>query len=133
MFGEVFTVICALLGIIVLIFLAFYADGWLRKRFNIGGFSASGQRTVKIIEYTGIAQDKQLMIVSVGKKIMLLGVTANSVSKICDLDEEDLVTPDEGMTSESGFMQSLKKVFAEKNKDAGNKSEEDLRNEKDEF
>lgn len=133
MFGEVFTAICALLGIIVLIFLAFYAAGWLRKRLNIGGFSASGQRTVKIIEYTGIAQDKQLMVVSVGKKLMLLGVTPNSISKICDLDEEDLTVKDEGIPSESGFLGNLKKVFAEKNQDAGNKSEEDLRNEKDEF
>ena len=133
MFGEVFTVICALLGIIGLMFLAFYAARWLNKRFNIGGFSASGQKTVRIIEYTGIAQDKQLMVVSVGKKLMLLGVTANSINKICDLDEEDLAVPDEGSLSESGFMQNLKKVFAEKNQDAGNKSEEDLRNEKDEF
>ena len=133
MFGEVFTVICALLGIIGLMFLAFYAARWLNKRFNIGGFSASGQRTVKIIEYTGIAQDKQLMVVSVGKKLMLLGVTPNSITKICDLDEEDLAVKDEDSLSESGFMQNLKKVFAEKNQDAGNKSEEDLRNEKDEF
>lgn len=133
MFGEVFTVICALLGIIGLMFLAFYAARWLNKRFNIGGFSTSGQRTVRIIEYIGIAQDKQLMVVSAGKKLMLLGVTPNSISKICDLDEEDLAVKDEGIPSESGFMQNLKKVFAEKNQDAGNKSEEDLRNEKDEF
>ena len=133
MFGEVFTVICALLGIIGLMFLSFYAARWLNKRFNIGGFSTSGQRTVRIIEYTSIAQDKQLMIVAVGRKIMLLGVTANSVNKICDLDEEDLICKDTEPASESGFMQSLKKVFAEKNQDAGNKSEEDLRNEKDDF
>ena len=133
MFGEVFTVICALLGIIGLMFLAFYAARWLNKRFNIGGFSASGQKTVRIIEYISIAQDKQLMIVAVGKKTMLLGVTANSVNKICDLDEEDLVCNDTEPASGSGFMQSLKKVFAEKNQDAGNKSEEDLRNEKDDF
>ena len=133
MFGEVFTVICALLGIIGLMFLAFYAARWLNKRFNIGGFSASGQKTVRILEYIAIAQDKQLMIVAVGKKIMLLGVTANSVNKICDLDEEDLIPADPNSSSESGFMQSLKKVFAEKNQDAGNKSEEDLRNEKDDF
>ncbi|MCH5193180.1 MAG: flagellar biosynthetic protein FliO [Oscillospiraceae bacterium] len=134
MFGEVFTVICALLGVIGLMILGFYAARWLNKRFNIGGFSTSGQRTVKIIEYTGIAQDKQLMIVSVGKKIMLLGVTPTSVNKICDLDEEDLAVPDgEDAESGSGFMQSLKKAFAEKNQDAGNKSEKDLRNEKDDF
>lgn len=133
MFGEVFTVICALLGIIGLMFLAFYAARWLNKRFNIGGFSASGQKTVRILEYIAIAQDKQLMIVAIGKKIMLLGVTANSVNKICDLDEDDLIPADPDSSSESGFMQSLKKVFAEKNQDAGNKSEEDLRNEKEDF
>ncbi|MCH5347881.1 MAG: flagellar biosynthetic protein FliO [Oscillospiraceae bacterium] len=133
MFGEVFTVICALLGIIGLMFLAFYAARWLNKRFNIGGFSASGQKTVRILEYIAIAQDKQLMIVAIGKKIMLLGVTANSVNKICDLDEDDLIPADPDPSSESGFMQSLKKVFAEKNQDAGNKSEEDLRNEKEDF
>ena len=133
MFGEVFTVICALLGVVGLIFLGFYTAGWLRKRFNIGGFSASGQRTVKIIEYIGIAQDKQLMIVSVGNKIMLLGVTPNSVNKICDLDEDDLVSNDGESSSESGIMQSFKKIFAEKKQDAGSESEEDVRNEKDDF
>ena len=133
MFGEVFTAICALLGIIVLIFLAFYAAGWLRKRFNIGGFSASGQKTVRILEYISIAQDKQLMVVSVGKKLMLLGVTPNSVNKICDLDEDDLVSNDGESSSESGIMQSFKKIFAEKKQDAGSESEEDVRNEKDDF
>ena len=133
MFGEVFTVICALLGIIGLMFLAFFAARWLNKRFNIGGFSASGQKNVRILEYIGIAQDKQLMIVSVGKKIMLLGVTPNSVNKICDLDEEDLVCNDGDAPVGSGFMQSLKKAFAEKKQDAGSESEEDVRNEKDDF
>ena len=74
------------------------------------------------------------MIVSVGKKYMLLGVTPNSVNKICDIDEEDLAVSGGDTPSESGFMQSLKKAFAEKNQDAGNKSsEKDLRNEKDDF
>lgn len=132
MFSEVFTVICALLGIIGLIFLAYFAARWLNKRFNMGGF-AYGQRTVKIIECVSIAQDKQLMIVAVGRKNMLIGVTPNAVTKICDLDEEDMPAPESGDASaESGFMRSFKKVFAEKNQD-GSKAEEELRNEKDDF
>lgn len=133
MFGEVFTVICALLGIIGLIFLAFFAAKWLNRRFNIGGFGLSEQRTVKIIECVSIAQDKQLMIVSVGRKNMLLGVTPNTVSKICDLDEEDLPPKSGDIPPETTFMQSLKKAFAEKKQNAGNKAEEDLRNENDDF
>ena len=118
-------------------FLTFFAARWLNNRFHTGAFG-SGQRTVKIIECIGIAQDKQLMIVTVGSKTMLLGVTPNSVSKICDLDEEDLAVPEGTDTSsESGFMKSLKKAFAERNRNAESKPDtpykEDGRNEKDDF
>lgn len=137
MFSEVFSVICALLGCIGLIVLAGFASRWLHNRFNTGTFG-SGQRTVKIIECIGIAQDKQLMIVSVGRKFMLLGVTPNSVDKICDLDEEDLSLPeDSGIASESGFMKSLKKAFAERNESKESNPDtlykEDERDEKDDF
>ena len=134
MFSEIFPVICALLGIIVLMILMCFAARWLHNRFNTGMFG-SGQRTVKIIECIGIAQDKQLMIVSVGRKIMLLGVTPNSVNKICDLEEEDLLSEENGnIPSESGFMKSLKKAFEERNRTGENESDtlykEDGRNEK---
>lgn len=114
MFSEAFTVICALLGIIGLIFLAFWASAWLRKRFGTGGFGSAG-RIIKVRECMGIAQDKQLMIVTVGSKTMLIGVTQSAVTKICDLDEEDLTVPDtEAVPSENGFMQSFKRAFAER-------------------
>ena len=69
---------------------------------------------------------------------MLLGVTPSSVNKICDLDEEDLLSEDgTDIPSESGFMKSLKKAFAEKNISGGNESDtlykKDERNEKDDF
>ncbi len=137
MIGEVFTVICALLGIIGLIFLTYFAAKWLNKRFNSGSFGG-GQRSVRIIECVGIAQDKQLMIISVGNKFMLLGVTQNSINKICDLDENDLETEDtNAIRTESGFMKSLKKAFAEKNIASedpdSSEAKEEFRNEKDDF
>ena len=135
MLGEVFTVICALLGIIGQMFLAFYAARWLNKHFN-GGFGGS-HRMIKIIECTGVAPDKQLMIVEVGNKCMLIGVTPNSVNKICDLDREDVELYESGDTvpavpAESGFMRSLKRAFAERNKE-NTQNKEDGRNEKDDF
>ena len=135
MIGEVFTVICALLGVIGLLFLTFYAYKWLNKHRMSGGFGYNN-RSVKIIEYVSIAQDKQLMIVTVGSKKMLLGVTPNAVTKICDLDDEDIALPEgEPGNEEGSFIKSLKKAFAEKNKVSAEtvENKEDGRNEKNDF
>lgn len=136
MFSEIFTVVCALLGIIGLMFLAFYASRCLNKHFNGSGFGG-GRKMIKIIECTGVAPDKQLMIVEVGNKCMLIGVTPNAVNKICDLDREDVELYESGDTvpavpAESGFMRSLKRAFAERNKE-NIQNKEDGRNEKDDF
>lgn len=136
MFGEVFTVVCALLGILGLMFLAFYASRRLNKYFNGGGFGGS-RKMIKIIECTGVAPDKQLMIVEVGDKLMLIGISPNSVNKICDLDREDIELYESGDTvpavpAESGFMRSLKRAFAERSKD-NTQNKEDGRNENDDF
>lgn len=137
MFGEAFTVICALLGIIGLIFLSLYAVGWLKKRLHGGSFGNMGN-AVRIRECVSIAADKQLMIITVGSKTMLIGVTVNSVSRICDLDESDIAAYEAADgSSESGFFLSLKKAFAERNTagaEAENpESEKDGRNEKNDF
>lgn len=136
MFDDIFTVICALLGIIGLIFLTCYATRWLNKH-RMNGFGGQN-RVIKIVEYVSIAQDKQLMIVTVGSKKMLLGVTQNAVNKICDLDDADLSDSKEQISDpESGFMQSLRKVFAEKNREKTEAEtfdvKEDGRNENDDF
>jgi len=135
MIGDVFTVICALLGVIGLMFLTFYAYKWLNKQRMSGGFGYNN-RSIKIVEYVSIAQDKQLMIVTVGSKKMLLGVTPNAVTKICDLDDEDIAFYEsEPEDEESGFMKTLKKAFAEKNKVSAEtvENKEDGRNEKNDF
>ncbi|MCM1382626.1 MAG: flagellar biosynthetic protein FliO, partial [Muribaculaceae bacterium] len=106
------------------------------KRLGGGGFGGS-RKMIKIIECTGVAPDKQLMIIEVGSKCMLIGVTPNSVNKICDLDREDieLYGSDDTVpaaSAQAGFMQSLKKAFAERNKE-NTQNKEDGRNEKDDF
>lgn len=135
MVGETFTVICALLGIIGLIFLSLYAVGWLKRRIGSGGFGNGN--AVRIRECVAVAQDKQLMIVSVGSKTMLIGVTVNSINKICDLDEEDIAAFGAADTpAEGGFIQSLKKAVADRKglaETENPESKKDGRNEKNDF
>lgn len=124
--SELMLVFCSLLGVIGLIFLTFYATKWLNKKFRAGGIYGSGNG-IKIIECIGLAQDKQLVAVKAGKKAMLLGVTAESVTKLSDLDDEDI----EMMTSNtdcgaSSFADNLRKALEDKfRKNTDNKTSED--------
>jgi len=119
MVTETLTVLVSLLGVIGLIFLTYLGTKWLNKKFRFGGLYGTANG-IKIVECIGIAQDRQLMIVRAGKKLMLLGVTPGSVAKICDLDEDDLVDLSEPQAVNTGFLSSFKKVFAEKNRALGN-------------
>ena len=60
--SDILMVICALLGVIGLIFLTYYATKWLNKKFRSTGWNGA-QNGIKIIECMGIAQDKQLLVV----------------------------------------------------------------------
>ncbi len=113
--GEFFLVLFSLLGVIGLIFLTYYGARWMNRKFNNGqGFNSS--KGIKIVECTGISPDKQLVIVTVGKKSMMLGVTPSSISKICELDDEDMnVIRDNAAASvESNFLASLKKAVTDR-------------------
>lgn len=111
--SEVFTVVCALLGVIGLIFLTYYATRWLNKKFRSTGYNGS-QNGIKILECMGIAQDKQLLAVKVGRKALLLGVTPNSITALSELDDDDIaeMTAASENGSGGGFTDILKKAVS---------------------
>ncbi len=111
--SDYFMVIAALLGVVGLLFLTFYATKWLNKRFHGGGLNGR-QNGIKIVECTGIAPDKQLVVVKVGSKSMLLGVTPNSVTKLSDLDERDMIMLEQNnaQSGSSSFLDNLKNAVA---------------------
>ncbi len=125
-FSDVFTVICALLGVVGLMFLTYYATKWLNKRYR--GFGMNGGRSgIQIVECAAVAQDKQIIAVRAGKKALLLGVTPNSVTMLCELDEEDMsIIESAANTPQSGsFAESLKNVISSK-KGGGNDGGTDI-------
>jgi flagellar biogenesis protein FliO len=133
--GEIIGAFAALLGVIALIFITYAGAKWLNKKFRFGG-PYGVAKGIKVVEYINVAQDKQLIIVRAGKKIMLLGVTPGAVTKICDLDEEDLETLPAEASAETGFLSGFKKVFAEKSKAFGNTgrpAEKDGREQENDF
>ena len=138
--SDIFMVIAALLGVVGLLFLTAYATKWLNKKMRSGGWNG-GRNGIKIVECMGIAQDKQLLVVKVGNKSMLLGVTPASVTKLSDLDDGDIALLEQN-AAENGstsFIDNLKCAVAGRNGSAYNenadaKQEEDYgRNENDDF
>ena len=129
---EYLMIFASLLGVIGLIFLTYYASRWLNKKFNFGS-TYGAKSSIKIVEYTTVAQDKQLIIVSVGGKYMLLGVTPGSISKICDLDDYEIPIDESSKSDESSFMANFKRAFAENTHKKNNNDSmaEDIYNEKD--
>lgn len=69
------------IGVLGLIFFLFYA----LKKLNKGISVKSGNR-LRVLDRVSLGRDGMLLIVSVCGKLMLLGVTAHRVEKLCDLD-----------------------------------------------
>lgn len=118
------------IGVIGLIFFLFYA----LKKLNKGISVKSGNR-LKVLDRVNIGRDGMLLIVSVCGKVMLLGVTAQKVDKLCDLDisEEEYL----GMEQPSDFKSVLASTFFKKqamkqdNEKQGDKFDEDAFDEGD--
>lgn len=68
------------LGVLGLIFLLFYAI----RKLNRGIAVKSGAK-LRVLDRINLGRDGMLLVVSVCNKLMLLGVTAQRVDKLCDL------------------------------------------------
>lgn len=99
---ELIYLVLVLIGVIAL---AYYVSKWLSKRYAVQG---QNTKYLKVIDRIVIGQDRSLCIVKVGEKSMLLGVTQHNISKICDLDSEDLP---EVKTNQASFTNTLKSTL----------------------
>lgn len=90
---EYFQMIMALVGVLALVFLMF----WAMKKLNGKAFAYSS-RHIKVLERVSLAQDKMLVLVSVCGKCYALSVTSGHTDIICELSqtEEELTAKPEG-------------------------------------
>ena len=77
---EYFQMIMALLGVLALVFLLFWAMKKLNRRVTL-----RDSKNMKILERINLGPDKMLLLVSVCGKCMVLGVTNGRVEKVHEL------------------------------------------------
>lgn len=78
-FGQV-------VGILVLIILLIFACAWVFKRISQSTSLGSSQ-VVKLVSVTSLSPKERLVVVEVDERWLVLGVTANTITKLDELEK----------------------------------------------
>lgn len=113
---DAFVIILSLFAVIALIFATYYAARWLNKRVKF-----SNNSMFKVHDRVNLGTDKAIIIASVGDKYMLLGITQGNISKIADLEKEDIenLIKQNASNDRIPFAQAFSKVLLDFNKKRG--------------
>ncbi|MFO1387999.1 flagellar biosynthetic protein FliO [Cellvibrio sp.] len=106
----------SLAGGLALILILIYGLSWFVKRFSQGGFL--NNPTMKIVSAMPLGTRERLMLVDVGGKQLLLGVTATQINTLHVFDEP-VVSTEKNQPATSDFSQKLMAVLQQKNVASG--------------
>ena len=99
-----FSVLFSLIMLIAVLFAAYYSTRWIASKTS----GSRGSRNIKILDRLFLAQDKTLVILDVAGQCMLLGITHQSIRKICDLDAACLQAAEGSEPFSLVFLEALK-------------------------
>ncbi|MEG1568118.1 MAG: flagellar biosynthetic protein FliO [Oscillospiraceae bacterium] len=71
-----------LISLVFVLFLAWYLLRWMGKKMPSSGQSGS----IKILDRVNIGREKWIMIVQAGDKTLLVGMSDNAISTLCEFD-----------------------------------------------
>ena len=89
--------VIVVVGVVILL-------GWLYSRLRFNG--GAGSNTINIVATRGLGPKERLLLVEVGDKQLLVGMTAASVQTLHTFDRP--VVADEGIREEQGFGDRLR-------------------------
>jgi flagellar protein FliO/FliZ len=103
-----------LLGGLGLILVLIYGLSWFMKRFKHGGFMQNS--TIKMLASMSLGARERLMLVDVGGKQILLGITASSINSLHVFDSPVIISGAEATSKNtSDFSQKLMALLQQKN------------------
>lgn len=103
--------LASLLGGLILILILIYGLSWFVKRFSQGGFMQNP--SMKIVSAMPLGTRERLMLVDVGGKQLLLGVTATQINTLHVFDEPVVQAEKPGPVA-SDFSQKLMAILQQK-------------------
>ena len=106
-----FTLLGALLLVILVIFLSYYVTKYLAK----GAVRINGTSHMKVLDRIVLGQDRALLIVQIGAAYYLIGSSDQSISLLKELNPDDLISlPDNESQDLPGFKQSFRTILKDR-------------------
>lgn len=108
---AVFSVVSMLAVMALILVLAYYATKLIGQKMG-GGTARAG--SLQVLDSIAVGQNRMLCVVRAGKRLLLVGVTPQQISKLCDLEESDLPIAEPPPDRPEGsltFSETLKSVL----------------------
>lgn len=112
--------LASLLGGLALILVLIFGLSWFVKKFSQGGLMQNP--TIKMVSAMPLGTRERLMLVDVGGKQLLLGVTATQINTLHVFDEPVVTLTDKAQSAPSDFSQKLMAILQQKNLQQTNNS-----------
>ena len=110
--GSVGSVLLALVGFILILYLAYFATKKIGKRMSVRGV---GGKNIRIIDSVSIGQHGSIMLIMTAGKLLLVGITQNGMSLLSELDPSEIdIDEDSPQNGTMDFSQALKKAIEQK-------------------
>lgn len=112
--GSIFQAIVSIIILLGILYLAYLASKYL----GTSAVRRSSSKHIKLLDMMSLGQDKAIAAIKVGDKQFLLGVTQGSITKLVDLNENDIIEmlaeKEEAPMAGQGFKDILNKINRDK-------------------
>ena len=102
---DIGTILFAIITLVGVLVLAYLTTRWLSS----SSLGRRGKGIIEILDRQPAAQDKSLLVVRVGKKILFVGVSSQNITKLTELDEDDISAA--SSPSDQDFASALKSAL----------------------
>lgn len=113
--GDILSLIGAFLGFILILVLA----AWSVRLLGRGYAIQNRGKMIEVVERVGLGTDKQLLIIKAAGRAYLLGVTAQHIEKIEELDPDSLPPVGGEPGKDNTFLDTFRSAFAKTRKEGG--------------
>lgn len=87
---EIYSLLLPLIGVIVIIFLAYISTQWLSKKYN----TINSGKYIKVIERTVLGKDTSLVLIEVASKKYLLSVSLQKTEVLLSFESNEIQQTD---------------------------------------
>jgi|AGTN01.2.fsa_nt_gi flagellar biosynthetic protein FliO len=92
-----------------IVMIAILAGAYFTTKFIAGKGNRVKSRNIRMIDRMMVGKDKQIVLIEVGDKNLLIGVTNQAINVLGDIDGETLTAQSEsGASAQKGFASQLK-------------------------